>query len=277
VPNPKLIHTVEAESAVDAWLESLEEILASGERSMFNLVVGIRNPIALSDIDQVICHKVDSFLRAHESLPLITVANTIFPGGFYRDGGAEAVFQEFPEIYAVSKEKWGTYAGRLFTKVKLRDEETSKIERVIRKLKDNAATSHLRAVYEVDVLETVGTEEVSTYCAETDANMGIGQPCLTHLSFKLHPVKHTVSLTALYRSQFYVAKALGNFVGLAQLLAFVAAEAGLAPGFLICHATKAEIDLGNSRCTWKLEDVRKLVKLCKDTKLACATDEVSLV
>lgn len=206
------------------------------------------------------------------------MANTIFPGGFYRDGGAEAVFEEFPESYAISKEKWRTYAGRLFTKVKLRDEETSKIQRVIRKLKDNVLTGHLRAVYEIDVLETVGTEEVSTYCAESDANMGIGQPCLTHLSFKLHPTERTVSLTALYRSQFYVAKALGNFVGLAQLLAFVATEAGLAPGFLVCHATKAGIDLGNSRHTWKPEDIRKLVSACKRTKQqALATSEVSPV
>ena len=277
MPNPKLIHSVEADSTVDAWIASLEELLASGNSSTYNLVVGIRNPVTLSDADQLVCQKVDSFLRAHKSLPVITVANTIFPGGFYRDGGAEAVYKDFLESYSISKEKWGTYAGRLFTKIKIRGEETSKIERIVRKLKENASGSHLRAVYEVDVLETVGTEEVSTYCAETDANMGIGQPCLTHLSFKLHPAEGRVSLTALYRSQFYIAKALGNFVGLAQLLAFVATEAGLEPGFIVCHATKAEIDLGDRRSSWSLEDVKKLVRSCKEAKGAHAVSELSVV
>jgi thymidylate synthase len=51
--------------------------------------------------------------------------------------------------------------------------------------------------------------------------------------FKLHKDR-TVSLTAIYRSQYYIAKALGNFIGLGQLLAFVAEEAGLTPGYLVC-------------------------------------------
>lgn len=270
MPELKLIHPIEAESIVDAWLDATDAILASGSSTMFNLVVGIHNPIALSDIDQMACHMIDEFLRAHASLPLITVANTIFPGGFYRDGGAKAVYEEYPDTYRASKSNWGTYAGRLFTKVQMRSETTSRIERVVRKLRQNAEGSHMKASYEVDVLETIDSEEISTYCAETDAGLGIGQPCLVHLSFKLHP-GGTVSLTAIYRSQYYVAKALGNFVGLAQLLAFVAAEADLKPSFLICHATMAEIDLGNKRSRWKSDDVRDLVGKCRAVKATEAT------
>jgi len=274
VADSKLIHSVEAESVVDAWLTATDTILASPNKSIFNLVVGIHSPVILGEIDQLVCRKVDEFLRARKSQPLITVANTIFPGGFYRDGGARAVYDDYPESYTISKEKWGTYAGRLFTKVQLRSEKTSKIERVVRKLRQNAASNPLRAAYEVDVLDTVDGEEVSTYCAATDANMGIGQPCLTHLSFKLHPDDGTVSLTALYRSQYYVTKALGNFVGLAQLLAFVATEAGLKPGFLVCHATMAKVDLSNN---WNLEDVRKLTEKCKDVKALGVATELSPV
>ena len=274
MPDLKLIHPIEAESAVDAWLDATDAILASNKSTMFNLVVGIHNPIALSDIDQLACHTVDVFLRAHSSLPLITVANTIFPGGFYRDGGAQAVFEEYPETYAVSKTNWGTYAGRLFTKVQMRSETTSRIERVIRKLRQNAKGSRMKASYEADVLETFDTEEISTYCAETDAGLGIGQPCLVHLSFKLHP-DDTVSLTAIYRSQYYVAKALGNFVGLAQLLAFVAAEADLKPGFLVCHATMAEIDLGKKGGRWSRQDVQNLVAKCRTIKSVDATTVTS--
>lgn len=263
----RLIHAIEAESVLDAWLDATDAILASNSSTIFNLVVGIHNPIALSGTEQLACHTVDEFLRAHASLPLITVANTIFPGGFYRDGGAQAVYEEYPETYAATKTNWGTYAGRLFTKVPMRSETTSRIERVIRKLRQNAEGSHMKASYEVDVLETIDTEEISTYCPETDAGLGIGQPCLVHLSFKLH-AERTVSLTAIYRSQYYVAKALGNFVGLAQLLAFVAAEADLKPSFLVCHATMAEIDLGNKRSRWKPDDVRDLIAKCRAIKAA---------
>jgi hypothetical protein len=261
----RLIHSIEAESVLDAWLDATDAILASNSLTMFNLIVGIHNPIALSEVDQLACNTVDKFLREHASLPLITVANTIFPGGFYRDGGVDAVYEEYPDAYAATKTGWGTYAGRLFTKIPMRSELTSRIERVVRKLRQNAEGSHMKASYEVDVLETINTEEISTYCAETDAGLGIGQPCLVHLSFKLHP-DGTVSLTALYRSQYYVAKALGNFVGLAQLLAFVAAEANLKPSFLVCHATMAEIDLSNKSSRWKSDDVRKLVSSCRDIK-----------
>lgn len=261
----KLIHSIESESVLDAWLDATDAILASNSLTMFNLVVGIHNPIALSEVDQLACNTVDNFLREHASLPLITVANTIFPGGFYRDGGVDAVYEEYPDAYAATKTGWGTYAGRLFTKIPMRSEITSRIERVVRKLRQNAEGSHMKASYEVDVLETINTEEISTYCAETDAGLGIGQPCLVHLSFKLHS-EGTVSLTALYRSQYYVAKALGNFVGLAQLLAFVAAEANLKPSFLVCHATMAEIDLNNKSSRWKSDDVRKLVESCRSIK-----------
>jgi hypothetical protein len=128
----------------------------------------------------------------------------------------------------------------------------------------------MKASYEADVLETYDTEEISTYCAETDAGLGIGQPCLVHLSFKLHP-DDTVSLTAIYRSQYYVSKALGNFVGLAQLLAFVATEADLKPGFLVCHATMAEIDLGKKGGHWSRQDVQNLVAKCRAIKAVGST------
>jgi hypothetical protein len=269
-----LIHRIEAQSVVDAWLDATDAILASEDATMFNLVVGILDPIALSDIDQVVCHTVDEFLRAHASLPLITVANTIFPGGFYRDGGARAVFEEYPQTYAISKTSWGTYAGRLFTKVKMRSETTSRIERVIRKLRRNAKGSRMKASYEADVFGTIDSEEISTYCAETDSGLGIGQPCLVHLSFKLHQ-DDTVSLTAIYRSQYYVAKALGNFVGLAQLLAFVATEADLKPGFLVCHATMAEIDLGKKGGRWNRNDVRNLIAKCRAVKAVESTPATS--
>jgi hypothetical protein len=49
-------------------------------------------------------------------------------------------------------------------------------------------------------------------------------------------------LTAIYRSHYYIERALGNILGLAQLLTFVAAEVGVDVGSLVCHSTYAVID-----------------------------------
>ncbi|HLH36150.1 MAG TPA: hypothetical protein VKX41_15875 [Alloacidobacterium sp.] len=258
-----LIHPIERETSVEAWMASAEALLKSPDLSLFNLVVGVRHPVALSNSAEKVCNVVDAFLRERGALPVITVANTIFPGGFYRDGGAKAVYEEFPLSYEITKSGWGTYAGRLFAdKVKMKSGTFGRIERLVEKLRANARGSvRMRASYEADVLDTILEEEVSLYNPETDAGMGIGQPCLAHLSFKLHK-GGVVSLTAVYRSQYYVSKALGNLIGLGQLLAFVAEESGLTPGFLVCHATMAELDLKSKK--WGREDVRNLLDECKE-------------
>jgi hypothetical protein len=246
-------------------MTAVETLLESKGNSRFNLVIGIKDPVVLTPSDERICALVDSFFRSNASLPLITVANTIFPGGFYRDGGAQAVYEEFPASYELTKEGWGTYAGRLFhDKVEMKggNGPICRIERLVAKLRTNANAIKMRASYEADILDTIVDEDVSTYQAGTDAGLGIGQPCLAHLSFKLH-ADMTVSLTAVYRSQYYVAKALGNFIGLGQLLAFVAAEADLRPGYLVCHATLAELDLCNSKARWTKKSIGHLIRNCR--------------
>jgi hypothetical protein len=258
-----LITNIEAETSAAAWIKCVQTFLESRTTSRFNLVVGIGNPVALSPSDEAVCRMVDSFLRSKTLQPLITVANTIFPGGFYRDGGAQAVYDEFPKSYEETKSGWGTYAGRIFAdKIPMTNGKCSRMERLVGKLRDRGR-SPMRASYEADVADTISDEDLSTYCPSTDAGLSIGQPCLVHLSFKLHKDR-TVSLTAIYRSQYYIAKALGNFIGLGQLLAFVAEEAGLTPGYLVCHATLAVLDLKYEKKTkWTTGDLSELLEHCK--------------
>ena len=238
MPKP-LITVIEAPTSTQAWLKSAEALLAAADRTIFNLVVATQDPIHLPTEDRAVVREVDAFLTSHDQLPVVTVMNTIFPGGFYKRGGASAVYDDFPKAYKFSKEKWGTYAGRMFSPIGGKAGERSRIQVIIDKLRANGPK--MRAAYEVDVLDTSYDEDLSLYCAETDSLMHRGQPCLAHISFKLHE-GNTLSLTAFYRSQYYVTKGLGNFLGLGQLLFFVAHEAGLQPGALIVHASMASID-----------------------------------
>ncbi|MBV9749113.1 MAG: hypothetical protein JO157_09880, partial [Acetobacteraceae bacterium] len=97
-----------------------------------------------------------------------------------------------------------------------------------------------------------------------------GGPCLSSLSFKRDEGR--LSLTATYRSHHYVARCLGNLIGLGRLLEFVAREAGLAVGPLTCVSTYAEIDNGTEkvkqgdrkgeRCGWRKAEALDLVQRC---------------
>ena len=73
----------------------------------------------------------------------------------------------------------------------------------------------------------------------------MGFPCLSHLSFKrvAQGSGFAVNLTAVYRSHSYCARALGNLLGLGQLLYFVAQESGLSVGTLTCLSSYAELDV----------------------------------
>src|SRR6185437_12332878 len=118
--------------------------------------------------------------------------------------------EEFPKSYEVSKEGWGTYAGRIFATPLVRKDGTSKsrVQVIVEKLRKNAAPggNKMRAAYEAELLDSSTDEDLSLYCAESDSGLGRGQPCLVHLSFKL--VGRMVHLTAVYRSQHFMSKGL---------------------------------------------------------------------
>jgi hypothetical protein len=81
--------------------------------------------------------------------------------------------------------------------------------------------------------------ELPVYDPTRDAK-GLNVPCLSHLSFKITNGK--LDLTAVYRSQWYCQRALGNLVGLSQLHSFVGKESKYECGTLTCIATHAYLD-----------------------------------
>jgi thymidylate synthase len=67
-------------------------------------------------------------------------------------------------------------------------------------------------------------------------------PCLAHVSFHLH--KGRLHMQAVYRNESLVARAYGNYLGLAQLQAYVSAAAGVQPGELLMTVNHVELDAG---------------------------------
>ena len=265
----KLITAFEGSSCCEVWLQAVDYLFR--QRSpCYNILLGIQKPDQLSAPDFRIQENVDEFLRRHEAYPISTVATTIFPASEYLHGGAREVFEEYPKAYEKFREGWGTYAGRMLKRSLPQAERKSLIsplEQLVNKMRQQLEKQHMRSAYEVSLIENEDLlADVPIYRAATDCRRVIGGPCLSHLSFKLLP-EGRVMLTAIYRSHYYIEKALGNLLGLAQLLTFVAAEVGVDVGSLVCHSTYAVIDTDGG---WARTDVRQMIERCKQVGSSAA-------
>ena len=255
-----MIHPISAKTSTEAWLRAVNLLIGMKDRCAYNVILGIDDPITLSPTDKLIVEALDRFLVSHDTIPVTTVAGTIFPAAHYRKRGARGVLEDFPnKIYPKIKTHWGTYAGRMLIRRDRNGQETNPLKTIISKLQQQTRRrGALRSIYEVSLVDIFA--DIPVYDQALDARRTLNQPCLVHLSFKLRE-DHGLMLTALYRSHYYVARALGNLIGLSQLLFFVARESGLKPRGLVCHSTFARLDLDGG---WTVGNLKRLVAECNE-------------
>jgi hypothetical protein len=258
----KLITVFEGSSCCEVWLQAVGYLFRQ-RAACYNIVLGMQKPDQLSAGDFQIQERVDEFLRGHDAYPISTVATTIFPANEYLHGGANEVYVEFPKTYVKFRENWGTYAGRMLERSLPQGGVKpliSPLEQLVNKMKQQRERQHMRSAYEVSLVEREDLlADIPIYRAASDSRRVMSGPCLSHLSFKLLP-EGKVMLTAIYRSHYYIERALGNLLGLAQLLAFVANEVGIGVGSLVCHSTYAVIDTDGG---WTRTEVGGLIEDCK--------------
>ena len=245
-----------------AWLAAAQKI-ATSKGGVYNVVVDVENPATLSGEDRRIVELVDGFLRSHDSetrrvLPVASVANTIMPNALYLRYGYPDFFDVYKrDVYPKIKksQEWGRYFYRMICH-ETRDGEINPLRRLVDKVRTQAQGARTYGnVFELPVTDPA--LDVNTYNPACDGNLLRGGPCLSFLSFKLHPARGLM-LTAVYRNHYFIQRALGNYIGLGWLLAFVAREANVEVGPLTCISTHAEIDTG----PWRNSDVRCLLKEC---------------
>jgi len=247
-----------------AWLKAARILLDNDER-VYNLVVEIEQPALATAHSRAIEARVDEFLKQRDCHPIHTVAETIFPAVEYRSGGLAKVYDYpntiFPEIKSVPANSRGTYAQRLvqrrLSNGKFFNPLKHAIEKLRRQLKQKGPQ---RAIYELDL--NAEALELKLYDAEIDHANTRGGQCLSHVSLKLGPQRE-LYLTALYRYQYFVQKALGNLKGLARLQACVARELGIPVGPLVCHATLAILEDDRVGESWRRASVKRLIETCE--------------
>ncbi|MDX2181161.1 MAG: hypothetical protein SFV18_16320 [Bryobacteraceae bacterium] len=255
-----MIHPISADTCAKAWLGAISLLGDAEHRCAYNVILDIENPISLAFIDKRIVQALDELLVAHDAQPVATVAGTIFPAAHYRQRGLKGVMEDFPKrVYPKVKKNWGTYAGRMLVRTNHTGQELNPLQILIDKLRQQMRGSGpKRAIYEVNMVDVFA--DLPIYDPGRDARRVMNQPCLAHLSFKLTG-DHGLMLTALYRNHYYVERALGNLIGLSQLLFFVAKEAELEPKGLVCHSTFARLDFDGG---WTVREVNRLIEKCKE-------------
>jgi thymidylate synthase len=260
---------IEAKSCAGGWLAACNSIMATRSEG-YNVIIDVADPVKHDAKENAAISLVDKFLKEHSQNPIVTVANTIFPQALYEAHGAPEFYKIYHrdfDRFSRDAKGWGQYFDRM-TRWKIAGGETIyPLPDLITKLKNNQAKKRrVKAVYEMAVTgpslavaearEAEDTElDLTIYAPGPDRNKPISGPCLSYLSFKRH-IDGELLLTAVYRNHYYMTKLLGNLIGLGQLQAFVAKEAGLKPGSLTIVSTHAEIDMEGG---WKIADVKDLV------------------
>lgn len=244
---------IEANGLVPAWVKAVRHLQESGGETR-NIVLDVSAPGILTEADQGVIKKVDAALRLHADTSINTVAATIFPQAMYARYGRPKLYEEFQRRMKKAKNKgtWGTYALRMMERKGKGPKPVNPLEQIIDKLKRASNGGHpYKSNYELGVYEpeddlapdSLPSCELPIYDPASDGPKIGNIPCLSHVTFKMTG-KSRVDLTAIYRSHYYCDRALGNLVGLSQLLGFVAKESGLERGNLTCISTHAVLDLG---------------------------------
>jgi thymidylate synthase len=245
------------------WLAAASALQARGGEA-HNVVIDIANPLAESDKDVAIIRAVDAFLRGHHANSLSGVANTIFPQ-------ATLVRHGPVDFYRVNRERflprmkqmtrdWGRYFDRLTEWKKVQGKQITTInplDDLVHFMRDQVQSDRTyRNVYEMTIFDPA-----------RDAGKVSNRQCLSFLSFKLTEDK-CLMLTAIYRNHMYIARGLGNFIGLGRLQKFVADQSGAGMGALTCISTHAEIDHGRHNRNglfegWTGAEADGLIEACR--------------
>lgn len=250
-------------TSVQAWLAAATAVQEKGGEA-HNVVIDIADPLAETDHDIAIIREVDRFLRVHQANSLNGVANTIFPQATLDRHGPDAYYDVYrkrilPRMKKMTRD-WGRYFDRLTEWRKVQGTKISTINPLgdlVRFMREQVSSHRTyRNVYEMTI-----------YDPARDAGKVSNRQCLSFLSFKLSD-DNGLMLTAVYRNHAYIARGLGNFIGLARLQRFISDQTGAGMGSLTCISTHAQIDFGRSNrdgCIegWTGAEANALLESCR--------------
>lgn len=248
---------IEAADLSSAWVETAALVLGLPQKAGVHVVVRISDP---TTEDRRIRALIDALLAELGKPPVETVRNTIFPAAIAArfpepDALAAHYREKYPVIRRFPKNGHGTYFGRMVELPVGGAESVDQLSNLVAMLRSERAKSKgvLSSHYEINI--GMAGIDVNLYVSARDRTRRFGFPCLSLCSF--HVGNDRLHLAAHYRNQYLIERAYGNFVGLGELLAYIAGATGFGVGELLVVAGHASIDAaGKTRLRRLLDDAR---------------------
>jgi thymidylate synthase len=217
------VMNVSGANALAAWKAGAAAV--ANQREIFNLITTVDAPCILDD----------AWLQTYSPRSLgprfdvlRDVSQTIFPHRMRSSTHSRAelyarYLQHHDRARGWSRNRgaWGTYFERL---IRFPPTNVNQLERVISKL---------------NTWQRATTAFVFHLSASTiDTPRRLGGPCW-HFGEIIWNPGNVLDLIVVYRNHDFFNKALGNFIGLGQLLRFICDETNKQPGALVCHSVHA--------------------------------------
>ncbi len=242
-------------NCIDAW-KAASDYLLNNNKSCFNLLIGIDSPTECED-KWIECYnpKLFNISSTRKGDDLRDVIHTIFPVKHYRNiKNRTELYSKYLKTHLRSSkisgkkyDRWGTYFTRLIwfdtiDQIKLHINSSDSLEQIGKIV--NSYPGRLNQLESVISALTnwKSNEKAALYCHISspmlDTLQPLGLPCLQFIQFT-KANDGSIDLTAVYRNHDYFNKALGNFIGLGQLLEFVCNESNKTAGKLNCHSIRA--------------------------------------
>lgn len=229
-------------SLSEGWLDAIRSVYPVPSRKVVHLVVRIMEPnLEVPHIRQGAQGLIDDWNKGHrpagQLYDIETTRNSIFPLAWARRCSDPVELTAYYRkrytrdgLLGFNHNERGTYFGRIVAYPRGEDEgPADQLTDTIRKLRKEIAGGRPKSSrYEINIYsERVDTSPMSF-------------PCLAHLSVHLH--ENRIHLQAIYRNEYLVGRAYGNYLGLAELQRYIARAVGVEMGELMVTIGHAELD-----------------------------------
>lgn len=228
---------IEAPDVSSAWLDALRMLEAGGRPyKAVHLLLRIADPTV--EVQEIRCAAqdlIDTVNGDSDRLPHIeTTRNTIFPAAFARRNPEPADLAayyraRYEDLRGYKNNEKGTYFGRIVAHPIIGGEPVDQLTSTVKKIRDETADNTVKS----------SRYEISIYNPSKDGRTLMSFPCLAHLSVHLHEGR--LHMQAVYRNESLVPRGYGNYLGLGELQAYMAAQTGTDPGELLMTLGHVEI------------------------------------
>lgn len=223
-----------------AWLHAVNQLHQTPGLKAVHLMLRIADPTSeIPEIRGAAQELICDWNQHHptdEKYDIDSTRNTIFPASWAARHPEPADLASYyraryKRLRSHPNNGYGTYFGRLvaYPRNSKYDDTGDQLTTLVAKVRQELKRAGpLSSRYELNV-----------FSERYDTNI-MSFPCLAHLSFHLHQGR--LNQQAIYRNEYLVGRAYGNYLGLAQLQDYIARACGIEAGEFAVTIGHVELD-----------------------------------